>query len=80
MKEFNISYLKQIEEGEARVVTKHGYPVRILCCDRVAKISGDGPIVALVETSKNQESIINYFENGKCCRNSDSNLDLLVEV
>ena len=69
MKPFNFDeYLKT----SRKVVTRNGRDVRIICKDRV---SGVGPIVALVKES-GEENIVSYDINGKFHKHSDSELDL----
>ena len=69
MKPFNFDeYLKT----SRKVVTRDGRDVRIICKDR---LSGVGPIVALVNES-GEENIVSYDINGKFHKHSDSELDL----
>ena len=69
MKPFNFDeYLKT----SRKVVTRDGRDVRIICKDR---ISGVGPIVALVKES-GEENIVSYDINGKFHKHSDSELDI----
>lgn len=70
MKEFDIEKAK----AGAKVRTRDGRDVRIVCYDRIAQDC----LVALIKDSFGYECIYSYYPNGKfalcdkdCCRGSD---------
>ena len=59
MEQFSLE--KYLANPSRRVVTRKGYPVRILCTDR----KGDYPIIALVENCDSIDvSVCSYNKNG----------------
>lgn len=60
MKQFDLK--EYLENTERKVVTKNGYPVRIICTDR--KGLSTKPIVALITIPNGDEVIKSFWENG----------------
>lgn len=62
----------------AKVITRDGRPVRILCFDRVNPTSSNSlPIVALVSYGDHEE-LIACYESGRLYQHRDHNLDLFM--
>ena len=71
MKEFNLEeYLKNPSQ---KVITRDGREVRIICTD----FKNITPVIGLVKTTKGEEFIYYYYENGLICKKQKGNLDLL---
>jgi hypothetical protein len=65
--DFNITLRDKIERGTHKVVWKNGLPIRIICWDRKGIKNGAGedcPIVALVQTTKDGEILMEATANG----------------
>ena len=70
MKSFNLQEFQK--DPSRKIVTKRGFPVRIICTDT----KNDMPIVALVSEKDGTEISYNYYENGKYYPNSETSNDL----
>ena len=71
MRPFNLEeYLKH---PSRKLVTKDGHDARIVCTDRL----GDYPIVALIHSREDEESLLFYLPTGKQDTVGDEETDLL---
>lgn len=62
----------------AKVITRDGRTVRILCFDKVDPTSSNNrPIVALASYGDHEE-IISHYESGRLYQHKDDNLDLFM--
>ena len=67
--------ITRLNDKGARVVTKNGYPVRILCTDR----KGDYPIAAII-CYPDAESLESYSIDGKDLIGGSSDVDLVIQI
>lgn len=67
--------LEAAKQG-AKLVTKHGYPARVICWDRN---NGIYPIVALMKCNNGNEIILQLTNEGRCVRdNNDYPFNLCI--
>lgn len=80
---FDLGMAKEITKGEREgmVVTRAGYPVRILCFDRVLGKYPDATMVCLVRKG-NDDILMSDADNhtGKSMKGIDTEFDLFLEV
>ena len=73
MKPFSLEEFKK--NPSRKVVTREGYPVRIICTDA----KRDYPIVALIEDNC-EEHVFLYRPNGMWCKENISDMDLFFDT
>lgn len=72
MKQFSLE--EYLENPDRKVVTRNGFPVRIICTDRNYK----QPIIALIKEKDGTETIHTYNTQGGFWTNNEfSNMDLM---
>ena len=73
MKQFSLEEFKK--NPNRKVVTRSGWPVRVICTDK----KGEYPVVALISDGDDREYMKMYKADGMCNR-IKSPFDLFVEV
>jgi len=71
---FNIKYRPQIENGEYKVETRDGRPVRVICYNRKYGF----PICGLATEADGHESCVNCYFDGRTDRTKDYSCDLFL--
>ena len=72
---FDLKYRPEIESGECKLVTRAGYPARIVCWDA----KGDWPIMALYDEN-GDEMATWVHEDGRYDVEDSLSSDLLIQI